>query len=719
MDTQKGAEPEKKGAEPEPSLQVMLGARPKDSSIYAPPEARERALNLKRNLEVSPQAENNRDKRARGAEDNLDQSMEDGEIRDEGENWKDVEGKKKHRNVDDANGKAANSQQQQRGRNHGEEIHGKGEEAARRSQQPEEGTAHVVYITGRDRNITLIRPQQVMKEITDQFSTVTKIEKAGRSLRIYCSTAQQKHQMLQTTRILIGDVAAECSEPRVKSARRQERTRKVRAVISGVPLDCTNEEIMEASGAISAVRMKRKTARGLTESLAVLLEYEGEDVPTEIQIEYLEFKVRPYVPAPMRCHHCQQYGHTRNHCRREEPVCPRCAGPHNYTQCHHTTEPKCANCGQQHNAAFQGCEKYIEVKDTLKIAATERISYRDALMKRRGRSEANYTTVEAGERNLQQQDSSSSGGKTGARRQQQHGGRETGAQIEQEGSRHGEVGAGVHHKHQQKQGGRNAGAQREQGGNSSDETAATEWSDRGAEGGQQQRGVSNTTTSKQEGIGGAEGGGQQQQRDEGITAAAATEQQRGESSKTSKEIEELIKEARTETSTKNKTEQARETQVEEIEKNQENSPSTSQTAFKKTVNNTKAPQFKHAATKPQAISAAGRRTTLATTANSNEQKNNQIQKGAGKKDEEDEQSTKQTKNTAGAQAETGTKNFSCESICKFLLQIIDRINASQFITKNTFEKDMFSAAMKHLELSKEEILAQRQKERKSEINQSK
>ena len=136
------------------------------------------------------------------------------------------------------------------------------------------------------------------------------------------------------------------------------------------------------------------------------------------------------------------------------------------------------------------------------------------------------------------------------------------------------------------------------------------------------------------------------------------------------------------------------------------------------MNNTKAPQFKHAATKPQAISAAGRRTTLATTANSNEQKNNQIQKGAGKKDEEDEQSTKQTKNTAGAQAETGTKNFSCESICKFLLQIIDRINASQFITKNTFEKDMFSAAMKHLELSKEEILAQRQKERKSEINQS-
>ena len=116
--------------------------------------------------------------------------------------------------------------------------------------------------------------------------------------------------------------------------------------------------------------------------------------------------------------------------------------------------------------------------------------------------------------------------------------------------------------------------------------------------------------------------------------------------------------------------------------------------------------------------AAGRRTTLSTAANSNEQKNNQTQRGAGKKTEEDEKTAKQTKNAAGAQAEEGTKNFSCESICKFLLQIIDRINASQFITRNTFEKDMFSAAMKHLELSKEEILAQRQKERKSEINQS-
>jgi len=37
---------------------------------------------------------------------------------------------------------------------------------------------------------------------------------------------------------------------------------------------------------------------------------------------------------------------------------------------------KCANCG---DSAYRGFKKYREVKETLKVAATEKLSYADAL----------------------------------------------------------------------------------------------------------------------------------------------------------------------------------------------------------------------------------------------------------------------------------------------------------------------------------------------------
>ena len=45
------------------------------------------------------------------------------------------------------------------------------------------------------------------------------------------------------------------------------------------------------------------------------------------------------------------------------------------------TQAVCANCKGQHSAAYKGCSKYQEVSKVLKVAAVDKVSYRDALMK--------------------------------------------------------------------------------------------------------------------------------------------------------------------------------------------------------------------------------------------------------------------------------------------------------------------------------------------------
>lgn len=58
-----------------------------------------------------------------------------------------------------------------------------------------------------------------------------------------------------------------------------------------------------------------------------------------------------------QCKKCQTYGHTQRFCNRE-PRCVKCAGKHLSRECKKTklTQPKCANCSENHPANYRGCE---------------------------------------------------------------------------------------------------------------------------------------------------------------------------------------------------------------------------------------------------------------------------------------------------------------------------------------------------------------------------
>ena len=60
----------------------------------------------------------------------------------------------------------------------------------------------------------------------------------------------------------------------------------------------------------------RNGSRNIVKTGNIIVSFQDE-VPEHVYIGCLRYKVRPYVPQPMRCIKCQGFGHTATHCRRQ------------------------------------------------------------------------------------------------------------------------------------------------------------------------------------------------------------------------------------------------------------------------------------------------------------------------------------------------------------------------------------------------------------------
>ena len=270
---------------------------------------------------------------------------------------------------------------------------------------------HVVYIKGETTRLTSCNPFKVSRDINSSFGVVSQIQSRGVSLKITCTSSQQKEQILQSTRL--GDHVIVASRPNSERRAEQEATRPrlQQVVIGGVPLDIGEEEIKDATGSKQVRRItKRNSVGDKDDTLAVVLSYDCsiEEVPTRVQLGFLTFKTRTYIPLVTRCYKCQKYGHIAVNCRKEKPTCPVCSGPHSFAECRTRDDKKCANCGGAHSTSFRECPKYILAKKVTHRAATEHMSYRDALLRLRQEEKAHNLGSQQTRSNQQTSQTSSS-----------------------------------------------------------------------------------------------------------------------------------------------------------------------------------------------------------------------------------------------------------------------------------------------------------------------
>jgi len=61
--------------------------------------------------------------------------------------------------------------------------------------------AHIVYITGKDKNVAKMNPLELRRKIMAKIGSVERVYVSGASLKIYCSTNDQKHVLLSSTQL--------------------------------------------------------------------------------------------------------------------------------------------------------------------------------------------------------------------------------------------------------------------------------------------------------------------------------------------------------------------------------------------------------------------------------------------------------------------------------------------------------------------------------------
>ena len=125
----------------------------------------------------------------------------------------------------------------------------------------------------------------------------------------------------------------------------------------------TSEEIETAYKKLGIKEYRRVTIRRNDETIQThtyILTFEKPSMPKEIRIGYTIERVEQYIPAPLRCFKCQNFGHHKEICRGRQ-VCGERDPDHMENKCENI---KCTNCHEEHPAFSRTCGIYKEEKST-------------------------------------------------------------------------------------------------------------------------------------------------------------------------------------------------------------------------------------------------------------------------------------------------------------------------------------------------------------------
>ncbi|GFV44351.1 RNA-directed DNA polymerase from mobile element jockey [Trichonephila clavipes] len=153
-----------------------------------------------------------------------------------------------------------------------------------------------------------------------------------------------------------------------------------RGVISELDLLTTPDgEILDEfsdQGVIQVRRITIKKDNSVIPTKHLILTLNSPTLPKTIKVGYLNCKIRPYIPNPLRCFKCQRSRHSQTACR-GQLTCSRCASVGRASSdC--TPKQKCVNGSQPHSADSKLCPKWKIEKETQTIKTNKNISYIEA-----------------------------------------------------------------------------------------------------------------------------------------------------------------------------------------------------------------------------------------------------------------------------------------------------------------------------------------------------
>ena len=135
----------------------------------------------------------------------------------------------------------------------------------------------------------------------------------------------------------------------------------------------------EEQGVSKVERMRKYVNGALTPQPSLILTFESTVLPEVIYAAWHKLKVKPFIPRPRRCYHCQEFGHVMTSCRAKDQgrpaVCCNCAEEEHGT-CYRN--PECVHCGGGHPSSSNECEVYMLEREIQATRTKEKVTFSEA-----------------------------------------------------------------------------------------------------------------------------------------------------------------------------------------------------------------------------------------------------------------------------------------------------------------------------------------------------
>ena len=163
---------------------------------------------------------------------------------------------------------------------------------------------------------------RITQRIQEIITGLDNIRKARDSLKVTCRTIEDKKKLMSVTTLLGHTVII--TEP-YKKKRYTVKNSKIRGIIFGVNEDISDDE-MSISIGMKAERIIKKKFGNTIHTEQMIIYCEG-DLPPYVTCGWKRVRVSLYIPEPVRCYRCQQFGHKAQFCRAKQNKCSICSGP--------------------------------------------------------------------------------------------------------------------------------------------------------------------------------------------------------------------------------------------------------------------------------------------------------------------------------------------------------------------------------------------------------
>ena len=234
----------------------------------------------------------------------------------------------------------------------------------------------VVEGTSTERPFSSLNPFAVEKLFTGisttGFESIRKLRNG--SYLVECKTRRASEQLMKK------DGESWCDKPIRVYMHKGLNTSKGVIRCAGLQ-DCSELEIQKELASQGVLEVKRAHITKKGEKIAtntIFLTFAMAKLPESVKVGYINAKVNPFVPSPLRCFRCQKFGHTSSNCTAKE-TCRDCGKEKHEGSCSGPTH--CVNCEGEHSSTSRECPKWKLEVEIQKIKTLERCSFAEARTK--------------------------------------------------------------------------------------------------------------------------------------------------------------------------------------------------------------------------------------------------------------------------------------------------------------------------------------------------